>query len=199
LTTAHLGLVCLYLGDRRRAEGTGRWLARLLTLQPDSRSGLFLRLDRSGHVVRDIPQGKAAFYLVSTHEPNQAYFMIGCPIAFLAKLYEATADEVYLNAARDYLEFGLSCEGNLRSSPTSHKVAWGAAVLARITSDPRCTELAVTIADHLLGGGHRTQPGVVVGYHQAARAGEVDLLLPVCDLGYLFPVRRANRRRWPRS
>ena len=65
-------------------------------------------------------------------------------------LYEATADEVYLKAARDYLDLALSCEDNLRSSPTSHKVAWGAAVLARITSDPRCTELAVTIADHLL-------------------------------------------------
>jgi hypothetical protein len=34
--------------------------------------------------------------------------------------------------------------------PTSHKVVWGAAVLARITRDPHCTELAVTIADHLL-------------------------------------------------
>ena len=45
----------------------------------------------------------------------------------------------------------LSCEGNLRSCHTSHKVAWGAAVLARITSDPRCIELAVAIADYLLG------------------------------------------------
>jgi hypothetical protein len=76
--------------------------------------------------------------------------MIGYPIAFLAKLYEATAEKVYLKAARDYLDFALSCDDNLRSSPTSHKVAWGAAVLARITSDPHCTELAVTIADHLL-------------------------------------------------
>lgn len=150
LTTAHLGLVCLYFGDLPRAKGAGDWLARLLTLQPDLRSGLFLRLDQSGGLVRDIPWGKAAFYLVSTREPDQAYFMIGYPIAFLAKLHEATADEIYLKAARDYLDFAVSCEGNLRSSPTSHKVAWGAAILARITRDPRCSELAVTIADHLL-------------------------------------------------
>jgi hypothetical protein len=150
LTTAHLGLVCLYFGDLSRAEGAGRWLARLLTLRPDSRAGLFLRLDRSGHLIHDIPQDKAAFYLVSAHEPNQAYFMIGYPIAFLAKLYEGTGDEVYLKAAGDYLNLALSCEGNLRSSPTSHKVAWGAAVLGRITGDPRCTELAVAIADYLL-------------------------------------------------
>ncbi len=30
-------------------------------------------------------------------------------------------------------------------------MAWGAAVLARITGDPCCAELAVTIADYLLG------------------------------------------------
>lgn len=150
LTTAHLGLVCLDCGDLQRAEGAGRWLARLLALQPDLRAGLFLRLDRTGKLIREIPQDKAAFYLVSAHEPDQAYFMIGYPIAFLAKLYEATADEVYLKAARDYLDFALPCAGNLRSSPASHKVAWGAAVLARITGDPRCTELAITIADHLL-------------------------------------------------
>lgn len=150
LTTAHLGLVCLYFGDRQRAEGAGCWLARLLDLQPDRRAGLFLRVDRSGHLVRDVPEDKAAFYLVSAHEANQAYFMIGYPIAFLAKLYEATADDAYLKTARDYLDFALSSQGNLRSCHTSHKVAWGAAVLARITGDPRCTELATTIADHLL-------------------------------------------------
>ena len=150
LTTAHLGLVCLYLGDLPRAEGAGRWLARLMTLQPDSRAGLFLRCDRAGDLIRDIPQNKAVFYLVSAREPDQAYFMIGYPIAFLAKLYKVTAEEVYLNAARDYFEFAFSCKSDLRSSPTSHKVAWGAAVLARITHDHRCAELAVTIADHLL-------------------------------------------------
>ncbi|MGH3857844.1 MAG: hypothetical protein ACRDR6_31025 [Pseudonocardiaceae bacterium] len=150
LTTAHLGLVCLYFGDVQRAEGAGRWLAQLLALQPNLRAGLFLRRDRSGHLVRDVPEDKAAFYVVRARDPDQAYFMIGYPIGFLAKLYEATADDTYLDTARGYLDFALSCEGNLRSCHTSHKVAWGAAVLARITGEPRYTELAVTIADHLL-------------------------------------------------
>ncbi|HKR48006.1 MAG TPA: hypothetical protein VJT72_00230 [Pseudonocardiaceae bacterium] len=150
LTTAHLGLVCLYFGDLERAHGAGRWLARLLAIQPDLGEGLLLRRDRSGHIVRDIPEGQAVFHLVSAHEPDQAYFMIGYPVAFLAKLFEATADDAHLRAARGYLDFGLSCNGNLRSCPTSHKVAWGAAILARITGDARCAELAVSIADHLL-------------------------------------------------
>ena len=47
-------------------------------------------------------------------------------------------------------------------------------------------------------GRDHAEPGVVVGHHQAARAGEVDLLLPVCDLGYLLPVRGRVDGRHPR-
>jgi hypothetical protein len=93
LTTAHLGLVSLYFGDVRRAEGAGRWLARLLALQPNLRAGPFLRRDRAGHLVREVPEDKAAFFVVRAREPDQAYFMIGYPIGFLAKLYEATAED----------------------------------------------------------------------------------------------------------
>ncbi len=125
LTTAHLGLTCLYFGDIERAVGAGHWLARLLALQPDLRAGLFLRLDCSGHLVSDFPEDAAAFHVVSAHQPDQAYFMVGYPIAFLAKLCEATGEEAHLRAAGGYLDFAMSCEGNLRSCPSSHKVAWG--------------------------------------------------------------------------
>ena len=47
-------------------------------------------------------------------------------------------------------------------------------------------------------GRHRAEPGVVLGHHQAARAGEVDLLLPVRDLGHLLPLRRRLDGRQPR-
>jgi len=46
-------------------------------------------------------------------------------------------------------------------------------------------------------GGQRTESGVVVGHHQAARTGEVDLLLPVRDLGYLLPLRGRVDGRGP--
>jgi hypothetical protein len=150
LTTAHLGLVCLYLGDIERAAGAGGWLARLLTMQPDLSSALFLRLDRSGELVCDFPESVAASYVVRAHQPDQAYFMVGYPIAFLAKLYEATQNQAHLRAACSYLDYALSCEGNLRSCPTSHKVAWGAAVLSGITGDPRGRELAAIIVEYLL-------------------------------------------------
>src|SRR2546430_1619177 len=46
-------------------------------------------------------------------------------------------------------------------------------------------------------GGDRAEPGVVVGHHQAARPREVDLVLPLRDLGHLLALRRRVDGRQP--
>ncbi|SHF00968.1 hypothetical protein [Streptoalloteichus hindustanus] len=150
LTTAHLGLASLYFEDMERAEGAGRWLAETLRLQPDLDVGLYLRRDGAGAVVREFPDAEAAFHVVSATEPDQAYFMVGYPMAFLAALHRATGHPGHLEAAWGYLDFALRCTGNLRSCHHSHKIAWGAAALARTTGDQDCATLATDIADHLL-------------------------------------------------
>jgi hypothetical protein len=150
LTTAHLGLLGLSFGDVRRAERAGGYLARLLAAQPDLDHGLHLRTDSDGRVVDEFPAEAGVFHLVSRTEPDQAYFMLGYPIAFLARLAELTGDRGHLRTAHDYLDFALSCEGNLRSSALSHKVAWGAAVLGRVAQAPRSLALAEQITAFLL-------------------------------------------------
>ncbi|UCE63873.1 MAG: hypothetical protein JSU59_01560, partial [Nitrospirota bacterium] len=76
--------------------------------------------------------------------------MLGYPIAFLGKLFAATNDSQYVDTAKEYLEFLLGCQGNLRAFHYSHKVAWGAAILGRITKDAHYMELAKSIADFLV-------------------------------------------------
>ena len=46
--------------------------------------------------------------------------------------------------------------------------------------------------------GRRAGPGVLLGHHQTARPGEMDLLPPVRDPGHLQPVRRRLDGRHPR-
>lgn len=150
LTTAHLGLLCLYLGEVQRARAAGRWLAALLGMQPDLQRGFYLRVASDGALVQNFPDGAAAFHVVRAHEPNQAYFMVGYPIGFLGKLFQATGDKSHLDTARHYLDFALGCTGNLRSFYFSHKVAWGAAVVAAIIADRTAADLATEIADYLI-------------------------------------------------
>jgi hypothetical protein len=142
LTTAHLGLLCLSFGALERAIGAGRWLARLLELQPDPHESLYLRMDAEGRIVRDFPEAVAAFHVVRAHQGDQAYFMIGYPMAFLGRLYQATGDRAPLDAARGYFDVARECGDELCASHLSHKVGWGAAVLTGITGEERCAELA---------------------------------------------------------
>jgi len=150
LTTAHLGLLALSLGDLARARRAGDYLARVLDAQADLDYGLHLRTGPGGRVIDDFPAHAALFHLVSRLQPDQAYFMVGYPIAFLARLAELTGDGGHLKAAHGYLDFALSCEGNLRASTLSHKVAWGAAVLGRVSDEPQAIELATDVAGFLL-------------------------------------------------
>jgi hypothetical protein len=150
LTTAHLGLLALAFGDLPRAERAAGYLVRLLDAQPDLDRGLHLRTVSGGHVVDGFPAEAAALHLVSRVACDQAYFMVGYPIAFLARLAEVTRDAGHLRAAREYLDFALGCEGNLPASPASHKVAWGAAILGRIADEPRALALAKQITAFLL-------------------------------------------------
>ena len=150
LTTAHLGLVALYLGNQKKAKAAGQLIQTILSLQPNTKKGFFLRLNGEGNLITDYPKESALFFHVSATQPDQAYFMLGYPTAFLGKLYSATQDPHYLHLAREYLEFLLTCQGNLRAFHYSHKVAWGAAMLARLTKDPRYTALAKDITDYLV-------------------------------------------------
>jgi hypothetical protein len=150
LTTAHLGLLALSFGDVRRAERAGGYLARLLGSQPDLDHGLHLRADSNGRVVDDFPAEAAVFHLVSRTQPDQAYFMLGYPIAFLARLAELTGDRGHLSTAHEYLDFALSCGGKPALSALSHKVASGAAVLGRVTQAPHSLALAEQITAFLL-------------------------------------------------
>lgn len=167
LTNAHLGLAALYLGDLEKARSAGRMLARCAERQPDLASAFYLRLDAAGSVITQFPADVAMFYRVSAKEPQQAYFMIGYPMAFLGKLHQATDEERWLAAARQYLAFALACGDMIRGCHFSHKVAWGAAVLARIENDEAATDLALAIARNLLRTQHEsgawvpTEPPVV--------------------------------------
>lgn len=149
LTTAHLGLIALYFGESQKATKAGDALIKLLDLQPDKRKGFYLRM-KEGKIIQEFSPHQAFFYLVSTQDSNQAYFMIGYPMAFLGKLYQATGDHIYLRAAERYVEFALNCQGNIDSFHYSHKVAWGASLIAMLAKNQRYQDLADRIASYLM-------------------------------------------------
>lgn len=150
LSISHLGLTALYFGDIEKATGAVNLLQKFVSLQPDTKFGFYLRMSDEGKIITELPKEKEGFYILSATEPNQAYFMIGYPIAFLGKLYRATGDSCYLETAKSYLDFALNCHDSISSFYFSHKVAWGAAIIANSAKDSRYVNLSKSIIDYLL-------------------------------------------------
>ncbi|MDJ0657961.1 MAG: hypothetical protein QNJ42_00565 [Crocosphaera sp.] len=150
LTTAHLGLTSLYFGELEKAKKAGNFLKKVLDIQPNIRKNFYLRINQKQQLITEFSQDVSVFYCVSTFEPNQAYFMIGYPIAFLGKLYLATQNNHYLEIAQNYLDFAEQCNPNIRTFYFSHKVAWGASIVANLTQESQYRNLAFDIADYLV-------------------------------------------------
>ncbi len=150
LTTAHLGLAALYFGEIERATRAGNLLKKFLSLQLWLDNGFYLRLDNNGELITNYAIEKEIFYQVSAVKPGQAYFMIGYPIAFLGKLYQATNEDAYLDCARKYLDFALGCHENIKEFHFSHKVAWGSAIMANLTRETKYIDFCQSIVDYLL-------------------------------------------------
>ncbi|MCU0535303.1 MAG: hypothetical protein MUD14_15555 [Hydrococcus sp. Prado102] len=149
LTTAHLGLAALYFGELDRAKSAGNLLKNFISMQPELKTGFYLRLDDNGELITNYDREKEIFYQVSAVKPLQAYFTIGYPIAFLGKLYQASNEDSYLEGAIKYLDFALGCHENIREFHFSHKVAWGSAVVANLTGETLYIDLAKSIVDYL--------------------------------------------------
>jgi hypothetical protein len=149
LTTAHLGLTSLYFGDIGKAERAGHLLHQFIALQPDFRSAFLLRMSDSGKLITAYPPNAAFFHRVSATEPDQAYFMIGYPVAFLGKLFMATGMTEHLDFACRYLDFAMGCRA-IRTFHFSHKVAWAAAIAANLTQRAEYADFSKSIVEYLL-------------------------------------------------
>ena len=164
LTTAHLGLTALYFGEIEKAIRAGKLLQLCFAVQPDVSSGFYLRMNDTGDLITDYAEDTAIFHHVSVLQPNQAYFMIGYPIAFLAKLFLATENTAYLDTASRYLDFAMCCHESIVSFHFSHKVAWGAAIVAGLTRKAEYFNFSKSIVEYLLsiqdgsGGWLQDQP-----------------------------------------
>ncbi|MCX4027017.1 hypothetical protein H0A36_13415 [Endozoicomonas sp. SM1973] len=147
-TTAHLGRVSLCIGGIDMAIKAADCIVHGLKMQPYSDRLLF-KMDTDGHLISSFNEDESSFYCVNKAEKKQLYFLLGYPAAFLLDIYQATAEEHYLDFALDLLGFACGCHG-IQESLFSHKVAWAAAKATRLTGDLVYSEFALSILDYII-------------------------------------------------
>jgi hypothetical protein len=109
-----------------------------------------LRMDHGGRLQTDFPADSAGLHVIDADQRGQAWFFIGYPIAFLAHLHLATGEGSVLSDALRYLDFARHCGERLIAEHFAHKVAWGAAELARASRTPEHLALSTQIAGRLI-------------------------------------------------
>ncbi len=133
ISTAAMGLVCLYTGRVKEAAKAGGFLVKLLKMQPEIKTKFYTAVNGKKGLITEYAETDAVYRVVDPSQKEQFYFMVGLPIALLPKLYLATAEKKYLDAAKSYFEFTTKCNEYAYSYPAAGKSGFAAAVLSRIT------------------------------------------------------------------
>ncbi|MEE9451231.1 MAG: hypothetical protein V3V61_00575 [Gammaproteobacteria bacterium] len=150
LTAAHHGLIHLEHNNMDLAVLAGNYLCAALHKQPEIDRFFYLRFDASGNAITQFDDEQVAFFCIDKQIPDQLYFMIGYPCAYLALLHEKTKDKKFIEGAKAYLNFALSCDENVLSCNFSHKLAWAASILYKITGDAKYLTSITTITDYFI-------------------------------------------------
>lgn len=150
ITSAQLGRLSLYFGQTRQAFNAGQFLSWNINNQPNIEESMFLFVDNHKKQVQNFPQDLTFIYELKKHEPNQAYFMIGLPCAFLVELYQATHQQTFLTAAKQYADFALACHETIKQFHFSHKVAWAMSLLYKTTQEEKYLTLSKAISTYLM-------------------------------------------------
>ncbi|XP_060608400.1 uncharacterized protein LOC132760434 [Ruditapes philippinarum] len=151
LSTAHFGLLSLYMGDLEKAKLCGEGLLNLKAVQPNLENELLLRMSvKTGALIANPPKNMEPFFVVKRDSPNQLYFFLGYHGIFMTKLYQVTKDQIFLDSAKAMINFALACHESIYTFSFSHKVAYASALLAVETKEEKYCTLALKIGEYLI-------------------------------------------------
>ncbi len=158
ISTAAGGLACLATGHIQAACRAGEYLALLLEQQHPVSSYFYTALMPDGSLARVASESELRWWrVIDLHAPDQCWYALGLPFAFLVLLYQATDQMRYRSAAEAYCALLERCV-NPWEGPSSGKAAWGCAMLYHITGETRYRAIALKvaryIADHQETDGH---------------------------------------------
>ncbi len=145
------GLAALYTGRMDVAEGVGRWMKTLMDDQPNYPEVMYTVYSRAqGVITEPDPADEIRYVLRNVSEGDQYFFHPGIAGGFLARLYQATGDDQWLELSKQYMVFAERATDHLLGLLRAGKVCWAASVLYTLTCDQKYKDLAVKIGDKII-------------------------------------------------
>jgi hypothetical protein len=151
MSTAAAGTACLAGGRLDCARRAAQYLANIAERHPNASDRFYSAVEPTGNLCTEPREAQDQWWrVVEARSPNQCWYALGYPFAFLLLVNQATGDERYRTAAQWYFDFLVRCV-NPWSGPSSGKAGWGCAMLYRMSGEPRYRDIALGVADYVAG------------------------------------------------
>ena len=150
------GIAAIYTARMEQALGVGRWMQRLMDLQPDYPDYLYSTYSRAHGLMTDPGldpdpgDGPIRYVMYKDAEEDQFFFHPGIAGGFLTLLYKATGDRQWLELAMEYMRFAEGAGDFLFKLIRSGKVGWAASELYTLTGETKYRDMAIRVGDILI-------------------------------------------------
>jgi hypothetical protein len=160
--TSGCARAALYTGRLDVARGAARWMKALMEAQPNypkqlytvySRAkGLYTEPDTRGDdVSRMLAWPPDTRYVLNQDATrDQTFYHPGICGGFLARLYQSTGEEEWLELSKEYMRFADGANDYLFRILRAGKTGWAAAVLYTITGEQKYKDMTVRIGDNII-------------------------------------------------
>jgi len=150
MTTGMAGLGLLATRHTDAARAAADSLIRLLDMQPDPGSGMYLAMAREAQGTPRLLLERTSLDFVDRAGLKQRPARLGPAQVLLVRLFCLTDDPAYLAAARSYCDLFLTGRDGIFDCVESHKFLWGLTEIHRVDPDPRYRTAADRIAAYLI-------------------------------------------------
>jgi hypothetical protein len=150
MSTAMCGVACLAAGQTEAAVRAGDCLLRMVEMQPAPEERFYTSLDAGGRLITEFAPDVTEWRVVQAREPKQRWFAAGLPFAFAVLLHDATGEKRFSGLVEAL--FAFQARGaDPWDVPSSGKAGWGCSMLYRETGEARTREIALRVAQQIMG------------------------------------------------
>ena len=153
--TSGCGQAALYTSRLDVARGVGRWMNRMMDEQPNYPEEMYTVMTPGGGLVTDVdPCDPIRYVLVNATEGDQYFFHPGIAAGFLARLYQATGEALWLTLSTEYMRFAENATDYMYRLLRAGKVMWAAAVLWTLTREGKYRDIAIKVGRNIVDSQH---------------------------------------------
>ena len=160
--TSGCARAALYNGRLDVARGAARWMKALMQAQPNYPEQLYTVYSRAKglHTTPDPESDERSrmpdrppdmrYILNQDATRDQTFYHPGIAGGFLARLYQSTGEDEWLELSKEFMRFADGASDYLFRILRAGKTGWAAAVLYTITGERKYKDMAVRIGDNIV-------------------------------------------------